>query len=192
MKKVLTTGEIADYCGVNFRTVIRWIERGHLAAYKLPGRGDNRVQMDNFLTFLKENKMPVPKALQASLEEHEHPQRALIVDDDEHLAGLLTVYMSKVGFETRVATDGFQAGSQLVTYAPHIMTLDLDMPGINGFGVLRFARSQETLRNVKILVISGLPEEEQQSALASGADDILQKPFEQDMFLKKVEYLTRV
>ena len=37
-QNVLTTGEAARYCDVNFRTVIRWIEKGYLKAYKLPGR----------------------------------------------------------------------------------------------------------------------------------------------------------
>ncbi|TNF38926.1 MAG: response regulator, partial [Gammaproteobacteria bacterium] len=44
MSKTLTTGDIARYCQVNFRSVIRWIERGLLKAHKLPGRGDNRVK----------------------------------------------------------------------------------------------------------------------------------------------------
>ena len=62
-KQALTTGEVAKYCGVNFRTVIRWIERGHLEAYKLPGRGDNRIPVDSFVNFLKGNNMPVPDDL---------------------------------------------------------------------------------------------------------------------------------
>ncbi|ASP40977.1 hypothetical protein CHH28_17240 [Bacterioplanes sanyensis] len=62
-KQALTTGEVAKFCGVNFRTVIRWIERGHLQAYKLPGRGDNRIPVNGFVEFLKDNHMPVPDEL---------------------------------------------------------------------------------------------------------------------------------
>ena len=61
--ETLTTGEIARYCGVNFRTVIRWIKRGHLRAYQLPGRGDNRVELEDFLEFLREHRMPIPEEL---------------------------------------------------------------------------------------------------------------------------------
>ena len=43
-KEILTTGDIAKYCNVNFRTVVRWVERGLLKSHKLPGRGDNRIQ----------------------------------------------------------------------------------------------------------------------------------------------------
>ena len=60
-KRILTTGEIANYCGVNFRTVIRWIQRGQLRAYQLPGRGDNRVEVHNFIAFLRENNIPIPR-----------------------------------------------------------------------------------------------------------------------------------
>lgn len=63
----LTTGEIAEYCDVNSRTVIRWIQRGHLRAYQLPGRGDNRVAVEDFLRFLKRHRMPVPEELQSNL-----------------------------------------------------------------------------------------------------------------------------
>ena len=62
-KRILTTGEIAEYCGVNFRTVIRWIKRGHLEAYQLPGRGDNRIKVEDFIHFLDEHKMPIPDDL---------------------------------------------------------------------------------------------------------------------------------
>ena len=58
-KKALTTGEVASYCGVNFRTVIRWIEKGYIESFKLPGRGDNRIRVDHFVNFLHHNKMPV-------------------------------------------------------------------------------------------------------------------------------------
>ena len=62
-KHTLTTGEIAQYCDVNSRTVIRWIKRGHLRAYQLPGRGDNRIALEDFLAFLAAHGMPVPREL---------------------------------------------------------------------------------------------------------------------------------
>lgn len=65
-KQALTTGEAAKYCGVNFRTVIRWIDRGHLGAYKLPGRGDNRIPINGFVDFLRKNDMPIADELLSS------------------------------------------------------------------------------------------------------------------------------
>ncbi len=71
-KRNLTTGDIAKLCGVNFRTVIRWIQRGHLKAFQLPGRGDNRVQVADFIEFLNENNMPIPEELQPSAKKGAH------------------------------------------------------------------------------------------------------------------------
>lgn len=72
-RQVLTTGEIAKYCGVNSRTVIRWIERGHLRAYHLPGRGDSRVEVQDFLDFLRRHQMPVPEEFQEFSHVHVGP-----------------------------------------------------------------------------------------------------------------------
>jgi len=62
--KTLSTGEIAKLCDVNLRTVIRWIERGALKGFKLPGRGNNRVRVEDFLAFLVEHEIPIPAELQ--------------------------------------------------------------------------------------------------------------------------------
>lgn len=62
-KQLMTTGDVARYCGVNFRTVIRWIDKGRLEAFKLPGRGDNRIPVASFIAFLHANNIPIPNEL---------------------------------------------------------------------------------------------------------------------------------
>ena len=183
MSRPLTTGQIAKYCGVNFRTVIRWIERGLLTAYQLPGRGDNRVEVADFLRFLHENSMPVPDDL------IETSNRVLIVEDDANLARSFERVLKRNGFETVVALDGFSAGALLGTFAPAVMTLDLKMPGISGSEVLEFVKSTPRLAGVKILVVSAQEIEELEKTLRVGADDILQKPFENDVLVEKVRRL---
>ena len=182
-KQVLTTGEIAKYCGVNFRTVIRWIERGQLKAYQLPGRGDNRVAIQDFLDFLAEHKMPIPD------EFAEHRRRVLIVEDEPHMSKSIQRVLQREGYETLVASDGFRAGTLLGTFAPSVMTLDLKISGLSGLDVLTFVRSTQGLENVKILVVSAMPKEDLEQALAAGADDMLQKPFTNDELLEKIVQL---
>ena len=63
IKEILTTGEVGKYCHVNFRTVIRWVERGMIESYKLPGRGDNRIHTSDLVKFLQENNMPIHQDL---------------------------------------------------------------------------------------------------------------------------------
>ncbi len=175
-RKVLTTGEIAKYCGVNFRTVIRWIQRGQLRAYKLPGRGDHRVEIYDFIAFLKDWKMPVPKELEEHVPELNAP-KVLIVEDEPVIVDYIEKVCADMGFQTIVAQDGFQAGVLLATHQPRIVTLDLSLPGMNGFEVLRYMKDSVVYAQTRILVISGKGQDEIDLALRVGAHDSLAKPF---------------
>lgn len=168
----LTTGEVAAYCGVNLRTAIRWIDKGHLPAYKLPGRGNNRIRLVDFLNFVDRHGIPLPQALTC------YSNRVLIVDDDARMACSIARTLGAAGFETRTALDGFQAGDALRSFLPAAMTLDLKMPGLDGFQVLEYVRGEPELSRLKILVISSLPQARLREAVASGANDALAKPFE--------------
>jgi len=182
-RQPLTTGQIAKYCGVNFRTVIRWIERGQLKAFKLPGRGDNRVEVRHFLEFLKEHKMPTPQDLATTAD------RALVVDDDLLVAKLIERSLKGIGFQVQVAEDGFRAGALMGTFLPSLMTLDLDMPGIGGIEVLQFVRSAGPFRHTKVLVVSAMPADQLDRALDAGADDVLPKPFAPEDLVEKAKAL---
>ena len=54
----LTTGAVARHCGVSKVTVLRWIEKGNLKAFKLPG-GQNRIQRDDFYAFADKHSIPL-------------------------------------------------------------------------------------------------------------------------------------
>lgn len=184
VEKTLTTGEVGRYCGVHLRTVLRWIEQGRLKAFKLPGRrGDNRVLQSELLAFLKANNMPVPSEFQQTA------RRVLVVDDDRLMAQSMQRVLRHAGFEVQVALDGLQAGVLLQSFAPAVMTLDLKMPGMDGHEVLRFIRSRAEFNAVRVLVVSALPQAELLRAQAAGADDILEKPFEQEALIQKVTAL---
>jgi len=167
---IFTTGDIAKYCQVNFRTVIRWIDRGLLKAYKLPGRGDNRVKLEDLLAFLHANDMPVPAELA------QENNRILIVEDDPVTARILEVILQKAGLDTAIAPGGFHAGVLLSEFSPDMMTLDLDIPGLSGLEVLKYVRKTSSLKNIKVLVISGMEQSVLDEAMQSGADAVLSKP----------------
>ena len=183
--RVLTTGDIGKYCGVHFRTVIRWIERGELKGYKLPGRGDHRVQVDDFVAFLRKNRMPIPPEFQQVAND-----RVLVTDDDANMARAIARTLSRAGYETRIANDGLQAGILLESFKPALMTLDLKMPGLSGFQVLEFIREESLQDDLKILVVSALERSELERAVACGADDYLMKPFENTELLAKAQALS--
>ena len=181
-KTALTTGEIATHCGVDFRTVLRWIQKGYLKSFKLPGRGDNRVRIEDFLNFLRRNDIPIPSEFQPE----EELKRVLIIEDEADMARAMERVLRKAGFKTLVAPDGFRAGALLGTFLPSVMTLDLKLPGLSGLDVLRFVRETPRLAGVKILVVSAMPRGELEKAIMAGADDILEKPFSNEELLTKV------
>ncbi|MBB6521162.1 response regulator [Pseudoteredinibacter isoporae] len=183
--RVLTTGEAAKYCGVNFRTVIRWIERGRLEAYKLPGRGDHRIRLEDFIHFLKSNDMPVPEELCPEVSS----SKVLVVEDQLEMASAMRRVLRRAGYEVEVAADGFAAGLMLAQCQPAVMTLDIKMPGMDGYEVLKTMREQAVYKNVKVLVVSAETPAGMQKALEFGANDVLSKPFDNDELLDKVATL---
>ena len=180
-KRVLSSGDVARYCGVHFRTVIRWIEKGRLKGYKLPGRGNNRIDEEDFLAFLKDNNMPIPDELAAE------NRRILIVDDEVPMASAIQRVLRNAGYETEIAYDGFQAGMLLSSFKPALMTLDLSMPHMNGFEVLEYMKYKEQFQNVKVLVISALNDQQLDKAKNAGANACVSKPFQKKHLIEEVE-----
>ena len=177
MNESLSTGQIAKYCGVHLRTVIRWIEQGYLKGYKLPGRGNNRVLKQEFLAFLSRNQMPVPQELLP------RDKRVLIVEDDEDMANAIKRLLRRDGWQVLHARDGFQAGLVLGDTEVDLITLDLVMPGMDGFAVLEVLATEPRLNAVPVLVISAAGEQLLQKAKTMGAKAILTKPFDNQALL---------
>jgi len=124
-KQALTTGEAAKYCGVNFRTVIRWIERGHLDAYKLPGRGDNRIPVDTFVDFLRQNDMPVPDELVAD------DRRLLLFSLQDSRARDLAADLRRNNWDVVLADDPVQLGYLMAKDKPSaLLMMDLNYADI--------------------------------------------------------------
>jgi excisionase family DNA binding protein len=168
---ILTTREAGQLCGVSFRTVIRWIERGELQGYRLPGRGDYRISSAVLRGFMCKHGMPMTDSSAFVA------PRVLIVDDEQAMASAMGRLLRRAGFDVMTATDGFQAGSLLHQFKPSVMTLDLRMPGLDGFGVLRFLREAPAERPPKVLVVSGVADDLLREAVRQGAHDALEKPF---------------
>lgn len=183
---VLTSREAGQHCGVSFRTVIRWIERGDLAAYRLPGRGDYRIALSDLQEFTRRHGLPEPVAAAGA---SAPSNRVLIVDDDALMARAIQRVLRPAGYDTLIATDGFQAGSLLHSFAPSLMTLDLQMPGLDGFGVLRFLRDSAPRPDLRVLVVSGESGQRLREARDLGAHETLAKPFDNEQLLATVRRL---
>ncbi|WP_419811410.1 helix-turn-helix domain-containing protein [Bacterioplanoides sp.] len=119
-KQALTTGEVAKYCGVNFRTVIRWIERGHLEAYKLPGRGDNRIPVESFVAFLKGNNMPVPDELALG------GKVLLLLANNSDTSIEISAAVRRAGWDVKVTADPIQFGFMIAQQSPGAIAITAD------------------------------------------------------------------
>lgn len=183
--KMFTTGEVAKFTGVNFRTVIRWIERGELAGYKLPGRGDHRVTLESLLAFLKLHEIPIPEKLQC-LDSDLEANKVLVVDDDIAMVNAISRVLRRAGWQVEVAHDGFEAGIKLNDFKPSLMILDLKMPFLDGFKVLELTRQIYSKEKMMIVVISAGSGETLTSALNLGADAVLEKPFNNEQLMQVI------
>ncbi|WP_237068574.1 response regulator [Microbulbifer guangxiensis] len=183
---VLTTGEAARYCGVNFRTVIRWIERGQLKAYKLPGRGDHRICVEDFVGFLRDNGMPVPAELAVA------SRKVLLLTTDPEIAGAGRQALQQAGCEVDVAGDSFVAGTLMAACKPALLVLDANLSQLNGFQILDHLRSRSEYANVHALLVAPANEQDQQRWLDAGADAVVNSPVDRNELVAKVKLLLEI
>ena len=103
-------------------------------------------------------------------------QKILIVDDDENIAELISLYLTKECFETKIVYDGESAMEQVNIFKPDLILLDLMLPGIDGYQVCREIRKTN---NIPIIMLSAKGETfDKVLGLELGADDYMIKPFE--------------
>ena len=116
-------------------------------------------------------------------------QKILIVDDDENIAELISLYLTKECFETKIVYDGESALLQLDTFRPNLILLDLMLPGIDGYQVCREIRKSN---NVPIIMLSAKGETfDKVLGLELGADDYIIKPFETKELVARVKAVLR-
>lgn len=103
-------------------------------------------------------------------------KKILIVDDEMEICNVLRTFCQKQGYQVVTCTDGGGAIALVTQERPHVVLLDMKMPGISGVEVLRILREKHSA--VKILVISAVKDDGViQETLRLGADGYLTKPF---------------
>lgn len=105
-----------------------------------------------------------------------HPQRILLVEDDDALANVYTVRLQAEGFEVRRVADGEGALASAVNFHPNLVLLDVMMPKVSGFDVLDILRNTSETANVKIIMLTALSQDsDKKRAESLGVDDYLVK-----------------
>lgn len=116
-------------------------------------------------------------------------QKILIVDDDENIAELISLYLTKECFETMIVNDGETALSAVESFAPNLILLDLMLPGIDGYQVCREVRAKYA---TPIIMLSAKGEIfDKVLGLELGADDYMEKPFDSKELVARVKAVLR-
>ena len=186
-KQVFTTGEAAEICKVSQQTIIRCFDSGRLTGFRVPGSRFRRIPRKDLLKFMKTNDIPTD-ALESS------KKRVLVVDDDEQIIELFLDVLSRDDrFEVRSARTGYDAGLLTEQFQPHIVLLDYMLPDVNGNLVCDRIRSNPDLNGIKIIVISGVVNQDEiDTLLRSGADDFVKKPFNIEKLIERMSEMVGV
>lgn len=117
------------------------------------------------------------------------PADILIVDDYEDNRELLRLLLEGAGHSVREAGDGHAGVQMALDNAPDIILVDLSMPGLDGWGVLRELRADERTRHIPCAAVTAFVDGERGHALDQGFDAYLPKPYRRTELLETVERL---
>lgn len=116
-------------------------------------------------------------------------QKILIVDDDNNIAELISLYLTKECFETFIVNDGESVMSAMDSFAPNLILLDLMLPGMDGYQVCREVRAKYS---VPIIMLSAKGEVfDKVLGLELGADDYIEKPFDSKELVARAKAVLR-
>ncbi|MDY4114786.1 MAG: response regulator transcription factor [Blautia sp.] len=112
-------------------------------------------------------------------------QKILIVDDDNNIAELIALYLTKECFETKIVNDGEEALKEFASFHPDLIILDLMLPEVDGFDICRQVRQE---KNIPIIMVSAKKDDiDKIRGLGLGADDYMTKPFSPSELVARVK-----
>ena len=129
-------------------------------------------------TTLDEGELPVVETLPPVSFDQITTPYILVVEDDDNMIEMLRHYFSKQGVQIDVALNGTDALTKARIKKPNLITLDINMPGLNGWDTLTIIKSDVELSDIPVVVITS--EEERKKGLDLGADEYLIKPINKD------------
>jgi two-component system phosphate regulon response regulator PhoB len=120
------------------------------------------------------------------------PQRVLVVDDEPDIVALVVYHLARAGYRVSSASTGPDAVALARRERPDLVVLDLMLPGMSGFEVLREIRASEETRRIAVLMLTARKDEPDRiRGLSLGADDYLTKPFSPQELVLRVQAILR-
>jgi CheY-like chemotaxis protein len=187
MKEVYSTGDAAKVCRVSQQTIIRCFDSGKLQGFYVPGSRFRRIPRESLVKFMKENNIPVSNIDSSK-------KKVLVVDDMPEIVDMLVDSLERDGrFEVKTATCGYDAGLLTQQFKPDVIVIDYVLKDINANVVCKAIRNNPGLEHTRIIVISGLVEDDKvQELLGQGVDAFMRKPFQIDDLIGKIVDLLKI
>ncbi len=178
-KEYLTSRQIADLLMVSTESIRLWANNGELVATQTPG-GHRRFLYHDVESFARSKNIDINIVRRDKI-------KILIVDDDALFCDLLktVITMDSDKFMIEISHDGFDAGTQLRSFFPDIVLLDLNMPGLNGLQVCQRIKDDFKDQKIRVIAITGHRTlENERMILEAGAEVCLEKPISNSTLLK--------
>jgi type II secretory ATPase GspE/PulE/Tfp pilus assembly ATPase PilB-like protein/CheY-like chemotaxis protein len=138
-----------------------------------------------FLMDLLEESPPADGAL---AEARGRGASVLLVEDEDQLRRVMKDLLQREGYRVAEARDGIQALDEVDRFAPDVIILDLNLPGIDGYSVLAQLRSRPSTRDIPIMVLTAKGDEDNEVRVFElGADDFVTKPFRARSLTARIE-----
>ena len=176
----LTLGEAAKYLGVAQSTIRKWSDSGRLPAFYTPGghRRFRRGDLDSFLGSSRGAGRTRPLVL--------------IVDDDPGLREMLRANLELEGYLVREAGSADEGLVALDEEAPDLILLDVMMPKVDGWEMLRRVRERHGVDSVPVVMFSGKVDEDEAAAVEErGAQAFIGKGFDPEQLIARTKQLLR-
>lgn len=181
-----TTIDVAKRLGVSLQTVQRWVDSGHLKAWKTLG-GHRRIEAASAELLFKEQEDRIGAAYSTSAERAEAPGIAVVVVDDNPMDLALLVVLVRMALPeatVEAAGNGFQGLVAIGKSSPQIVITDIQMPNMNGMEMIRTLMENAAVRPRTLIAVSALATQELLAVgtLPAGVN-VFTKPLDQDRFV---------
>jgi excisionase family DNA binding protein len=176
----MTLGQAAQYLGVAQSTIRKWSDLGRVPTFYTPG-GHRRYRRRDLDAFL-ERSGPAPPA----------GPLVLIVDDDERLRRYVRVNLELEGYSVREAASVEDGLAALEEEPPDLILLDVMMPHVDGWEMLRRVQERYGLDSIPVIMFSGKADGAAAEAEARGARGFIGKPFDPQQLIDSTKQLLPV
>ena len=178
----LTLGQAARFLGVAQSTIRKWSDQGRVPAFYTPG-GHRRFRRGDLESFLARSG---PGRQQAG-------PRVLLVDDDDRMRELVRVELEREGYDVQEAASADEGLAAIETRKPELVLLDVMMPHVDGWEMLRRIQERHGAGAIPVLMFSGqIDDAAMHQAASRGAHGFVGKGFDLDDLVEQAKAIVPV